>query len=140
MLEGGNGFVHGVVIFAEGGSGCTWLRRLLGFGDVSSGFVRGIGDRAQELGNDVRGQFGVRFIEKFVKELIDYGFGFLKPLPAAFTGDLESMVPETLMLSIVRFDGGQGGEREMPTPGGGAFGPVVAGAEIAEGAVGLADG
>jgi len=135
LLEGGDGFVHGVVIFAEGDSGCTWLRGLVGFGDVGSGFVSEVADSLDELGECIARDVGVQIVEMFIEEMVDQEFGFLETFPSAFTSDLETKVPKALVFGVIGFDGGESGAGKMLTPFGGALGPIVAGTEVADGFV-----
>ena len=135
MLKRGDGFVHGIVVFAEGDSGCALLRRLLGFGDVGGGFVSEVADRLYELGECVARDVGSRGVEVFIEEIIDQLFGLLESFPAALTGNLEAKIPESLVFDVLGFDGGESGAGKMLTPGGGTLRPIVARAEIADGFV-----
>ena len=99
---------------------------MVGFYDVSDGFVGGVGDGAKELRKDIGRHFGIGIVDVFVEELVGQKFGFLKAFPTPFAGDLETQIPETFVLDGIGFDGGESGASDVLTPGGGAFGPIVA--------------
>src|ERR1041385_893458 len=102
---------------------------------VSNCSASGLGSEAEQGGKFVGGDFGVGIGEETVEGLATESTDMLGALPLLLAKDLPAKRPEFLVFDDGLFDCAKGGIGEVLTPGGGAFGPVVAGTEIAYGFV-----